>query len=159
MKNKGTVLFLKGVLCVLGLIVLILCISWLPGLARETEEMFPEFADLKLPVLWGIYVTVIPFMLALYHAYLLLTSIEDNKAFSEKAIRSLAQIRNYACIIIAIYFTGMIFLGVKSALHPGIALMGAAIMFAAFTIALFAAVLKELLTKALELQSENDLTV
>ena len=159
MKKKGTVLFLKGVLFLIGLVVLILCISWLPGLAKETAEMFPEFADLKLPVLWGIYVTVIPFMLALYHAYLLLTTIEAKKAFSEKAIHSLRQIRNCAFAIMTVYFAGMIFLGIKSALHPGIVLIGAAIMFAAFTIALFAAVLKELLNRALELQSENDLTV
>lgn len=103
--------------------------------------------------------TVIPFAYALFHALKLLKSIEQEKVFTKTALQSLKEIIYCATYIIVFYIIGIIFLSVQGAMHPGIGLMALVIMFASFIIALFAAVLRELLRKMVEIKTENDLTV
>ncbi|MHA7138863.1 DUF2975 domain-containing protein [Rossellomorea arthrocnemi] len=156
--KRGTTIFLKGAVIALGAIVFVLCVVWLPTMAKHSADLFPEFAYLQWPILIGLYLTAVPFNLALYQAFKLLTCIEEH-AFSGKAIVALHRIKLYALLITAIYVAGIVFLLIQNALHPGIAMVGIIISFASVTISIFAAVLQELLRNALELKSENDLTV
>lgn len=158
MKNFKTIL-LKAAVYVIGFTVLMLSIFWLPLMANETAMVYPEFSYLKWPVLLGMYVTVIPFAYALFHALKLLKSIEQEIVFTKTALQSLKEIIYCASYIIVFYIIGIIFLSVQGAMHPGIGLMALVIMFASFIIALFAAVLRELLRKMVEIKTENDLTV
>ena len=158
MKNFKTLL-LQVAVYIIGFIVLMLAAFYLPLLATETAIMYPEFSYLKWPVLLGMYVTIIPFTYALYQALKLLKSIEQEKVFTNAALQSLKEIIYCAALIIAFYAIGFIFLSVQEAMHPGIALIALIIMFASFVIVLFAAVLRELLKKMVEIKKENDLTV
>lgn len=158
MKNFKTIL-LKAAVYMIGFIVLMLSVFWLPLMANETATMYPEFSYLQWPVLLGMYVTVLPFTYALYQALKLLKSIEQERVFTNTALQSLKEIIYCASSIIAFYIIGFIFLTVQGAMHPGIGLMALVIMFASFIIALFAAVLRELLRKMVEIKTENDLTV
>ncbi|MDD2401914.1 MAG: DUF2975 domain-containing protein [Clostridia bacterium] len=151
--------FLKLAVGIIGIIVLILCIFWLPWLAKNTAEMNPEYGYLRYPVLIGVYITAIPFYIALYQAVKLINYIESKNAFSELAVESLKDIKYCALTIISLYVIGLTFFGFQNILHPSIATIGATIIFAAVTVALFAAVLQELLRNALEIKKENDLTV
>ncbi len=157
--KRGTTTFLKVAVISIGALVFILCVVWLPTMAKHTAELFPEFAYLKWTVLIGLYLTAIPFGIALYQAFKLLNCIEKKHAFSGKAIESLTRIKQCALLITVIYVVGMLFLLIQDALHPGIAILGMIISFASATISIFAAVLQELLRNASELKSENDLTV
>ncbi|MGM0851243.1 MAG: DUF2975 domain-containing protein [Bacillota bacterium] len=157
--KRGTTIFFKGAVMAIGAIVFILCVVWLPTMAKHSADLFPEFAYLKWPILIGLYLTAVPFNLALYQAFKLLKCIEMKHAFSGKAIVALHRIKLYALLITAIYVTGIVFLLIQHALHPGIAMVGVIISFASVSISIFAAVLQELLRNALELKSENDLTV
>ncbi|MFD1361266.1 DUF2975 domain-containing protein [Lentibacillus salinarum] len=157
--KRGRTAFLKVAIFVIGFITLGLCLFLLPRLAGHTAEMNPGFAYLQYPVIIGIYMTVVPFFIALYQSLKLLRLIEQKHAFSESAVIALKQIKHCAAAIVIHYLMGVIFLGTQGALHPGIALMGLGIMFTAFIIALFAAVLQEVLRNALEIKTENDLTV
>ncbi|MFC7784109.1 DUF2975 domain-containing protein [Rossellomorea sp. GCM10028870] len=156
--KRGTTTFLKGAVMAIGAIVFILCVVWLPTMAKHSADLFPEFAYLKWPILIGVYLTSVPFNLALYQAFKLLKYIEEN-AFSAKAIVALHRIKLNALLITAIYVAGIMFLLIQNALHPGIAMVGIIISFASVTISIFAAVLQELLRNALKLKSENDFTV
>ncbi|AZB42158.1 DUF2975 domain-containing protein [Bacillus sp. FJAT-42376] len=156
-QNKIT--FLKITIFITGLIVLSLSIFLLPNLAGDTAVTYPEFAYLEIPVLLGIYVTAIPFFLALYEALKILNHIQRKNAFSNLSVISLGYIKNCALTIFVLYVIGMISLAVLNALHPGVAIMGMVIVFATLVIAVFAAILQELLRNAIELKSENDLTV
>ena len=158
MKNLKTIL-LKAAVYIIGFVVLMLAVFYLPLLATETAIMYPEFSYLKWPVLLGMYVTAIPFAYALYQALKLLKSIEQERVFTNNALQSLKEIIYCATWIIAFYIIGLIFLTVQGAMHPGIGLIALVIMFASFVIALFAAVLRELLKKMVEIKTENDLTV
>jgi len=157
--RKGTTAFLKIAIFMIGLFVIVFCSFWLPGLASDAEKMNPEYAYLKLPVLLGLYITAIPFFLALNRAWRLLNDIESGNAFSERSVTFLRHIKNCATTIMIMYISGILLLAVNNALHPGIAVVGIIIIFATLVIAVFAAVLQELLRSALEIKEENDLTV
>ncbi|WP_100330216.1 DUF2975 domain-containing protein [Bacillus xiapuensis] len=156
-KNKIT--FLKLTIFIIGFTVLSLCVFLLPNLARDAAVEYPEYSYLKIPVLLGLYLTAIPFFLALYQALKILNYIKGENAFSDLSVISLGYIKNCALVILVLYIIGVISLAVLNALHPGIAIMGIVIMFAALVIAVFAAILQELLRNAIQLKSENDLTV
>ncbi|GGP16380.1 DUF2975 domain-containing protein [Oceanobacillus neutriphilus] len=157
--KRGTTIFLKAIVILIGLTVLTLCIFLLPWLANDTAKMFPEYAYLKYPVLIGLYVTAIPFFIALYQAFRLLNRIDNNTAFSEFSVKALNNIKYDAMIISFIYIIGAVFLLIVNALHPGIALIGLTIILASAVIAVFAEVLQRLLRNAIDMKSENDLTV
>jgi len=144
---------------VMGGMVLLLCIFWLPWMANLQTELNPEVAYLKYPVLLGIYATAISFFLALFQSLKLLKFIERKDAFSQKSVTALNVIKNCALSIAVFYVGGIVLIASQNALSPGLGLMGITIIFAALTIALFAAVLRELITSALEIKSENDLTI
>lgn len=157
--KRGTTIFLKITIFIIGAIVLALCLFWLPEQASKAAEMNPEYAYLRFPILIGLYMTAIPFFLALYQAWKLLNYIERGNAFSKSSVSSLRLIKNYAILIISLYGIGMLLLTLCNALHPGIAIIGIVIVFATLVISVFAAVLQELLRSALEIKTENDLTV
>jgi hypothetical protein len=157
--KRGTLPFLKMTIVIIGTIILGLCLFLLPGTAKDAAEMNPEYAYLRFPVLIGLYITAIPFFLALYHAVKLLNYIESENAFSELAVVSLGHIKNCAITIMILYCFGVLLLALQNALHPGIAIIGIVIIFATLVISIFTAVLQELLRSAIEIKSENDLTV
>lgn len=156
--KRGTIIFLKVTIFVIGAIILALCL-YLPVLAKDAAKMNPEFAYLQFPVLIGMYIAAIPFFFALLQALKILRSIETENAFSESAVISLKKIKYCAISISIIYVMETIALIFLDALHPGIAIIGFAIIFASLVISVFSTLLHELLRSALEIKSENDLTV
>lgn len=151
--------FLKLAILILGMVIVLVGVLWLPNIANELAAMDPNYAYLKLPLLTGIYVTAIPYFLALYQSWKLVLYIERECAFSEKSVQSLNRIQKYALSIVLLYAAGMLTLLTQNALHPGIALLGIVIVFATLVILFFAAVLQKLLTSARNFQMENDLTI
>ncbi|GAA0501980.1 DUF2975 domain-containing protein [Salinibacillus aidingensis] len=157
--KQGATLFLKVAIFFIGVTVLVLCVFALPRLASYTAEMYPEFAYLQYPVLIGLYGTVIPFFMGLYQTLQLLKFIDQNYAFSDRSAAALMYIKYCAVTISILYAAGTLFLITQSALHPGIAIIGLIIIFTSVVIAIFAGVLQKLLKNALDLKTENDLTV
>lgn len=157
--NRGSTLFLKITIFIIGLIVISLSLFWLPYAANSLAEMYPEYAHLRFPILIGIYLTVIPFFIALYHALKLLHVIEQQRAFSPISVNALKQIKYCAITISLIYIIGAIYLITENALHPSLIVIGVTIIFASFVVSVFSDVLQKLLNSALEIKLENDLTV
>ena len=158
---KRETLFLKVVVFLIGIPVLALCIFWLPWLANRAPEMNPELAYLQYPVLIGLYATAIPFFFALYQTLKLLSYIDKNKAFSELSVKALKNIKYCAITISILCVVGipLLFLMAQEDDAPGIVVLGLVITFASIVIAVFAAVLQKLLKNAIDIKSENDLTV
>ena len=157
--KRGTTLFLRVAVYLIGITILALCIFWLPWLANYTGEMFPEFSYLQYPILIGLYLTAIPFFLALSQALKILNYINNNNSFSELSVKSLRYIKYCAVTISILYGIGGIFLMSQSALHPGIVIIGFTIIFTSVIIAVFTAILQKSLKAALDIKTENDLTV
>jgi len=150
MKRCSTI-FLKIAVILIGIPVLALCIFWLPGFANY----------LPYPVLIGVYATAITFFFALYQALKLLSYIDKNKAFSELSVKALKYIK-YCAITISILYAVLIpflFPIADADDAPGLVGFPIIIVFASIVIAVFAAVLQRLLQDAIDIKSENDLTV
>jgi hypothetical protein len=148
---KGETLFLKVVVILIGIPVLGLCIFGLPSFANY----------LHYPVLIGMYAAAVPFFFALYQTLKLLSYIDKNKAFSELSVKALKNIK-YCAITISILYAGLIPLLIPIADAgdaPGVVGFPIIIIFASIVIAVFAAVLQKLLKNAIDIKSENDLTV
>jgi len=148
---KHETLFLKIVVFLIGLPVLALCIFGLPSLVNY----------LHYPVLIGMYAAAVPYFFALYQTLKLLSYIDQNKAFSDLSVGVLENIK-YCAITISILYAGLTPLLIPIADQddaPGVVALGLVITFAAMVIAVFAAVLQKLLKNAIDIKSENDLTV
>ena len=152
--NRGT-FFLKGVVFLIGLIVLALCTFALPAAISSDRTGYYR------PILLGMYVPAIPLFFALYQALKLLSNIDKNKAFSDLSVSALKNIKYCAITISALFAAGMpyVFLVGDKDDAPGVIVLGLVIVFASVVIATFAAVLQKLIQNALDIKSENDLTV
>jgi hypothetical protein len=159
MKLKhGSTIFLKLVIVLIGLAVLAVCVFLIPAIAKELTEDDPA-TSVYLAIV-GV-VSAIPFFFALYQAIRLLTFIDKNEAFSDLSVNALKRIKYSAISMSVIYATGMPFLFQIADADdaPGLVLLGMVIVAAPLVIAVFAAVLQKLVENAIEIKSENDLTV
>lgn len=155
---KRETLFLKIAVILIGIPVLALCIG-LPWITNEVADHYPAY--LQYPLLTGMYMAAIPFFVALYQALRLLNFIDKNEAFSELSVRALKKIKYCAAAISILYVAVMplFYLVAQEDDAPGIILIGLVITFASVVIAVFAALLQKLLKNAIDIKSENDLTV
>jgi Protein of unknown function (DUF2975) len=159
--KRGTTLFLKIAVIIIGIPVLALCIFLVPEIANYAVELYPDIAYIKYLVLIDLYATAIPFYFALYQAFKLLSYIDKNKAFLDLSGKALKNIKYCASTISILYVVGMplfFLIGDKDD-APGIVALGLVIIFASMVIAVFAAVLQRLLKEAIDIKSENDLIV
>ncbi|MDF2651113.1 MAG: YoaS [Paenibacillus sp.] len=159
--ERGTTLFLKLVVFLIGIPILALCIFVVPEIGNYAAELYPNIAPMKYLVLIDLYATAIPFYFALYQAFKLLGYIDKNKAFSELSVTALKNIKYCAITISTLYVLGMplFFLMGDKDDAPGVVALGLVMIFASMVIAVFAAVLQKLLKNAIDIKSENDLTV
>lgn len=162
--KKGSTLLLRLAVIVIGIPVLLIAVLILPKIVLETMGYIGEGMQLPwivLSLMAIMYISAIPFYMALYQALKLLGYIDRNEAFSELSVESLKKIRNYAFTISALYAAGLpfIFMIAEWDDAPGLALLGLVIVGASLVIAVFAAVLQRLLKQAIDIKHENDLTV
>ncbi|QPC45551.1 DUF2975 domain-containing protein [Mangrovibacillus cuniculi] len=162
--NRGSTLFLKITLFIIGLPVLILCLTVLPKIGLEALgniQNQDSIGYLFLAILIIMYLSAIPYFSALFQAFRLLRFIDLGEAFSELSVASLKKIKQYALIISGLYLAALplLYLVAENDDAPGLILIGFIIMTASLVIAIFAAVLHRLLRQAIEIKSENDLTV
>ena len=154
---KGPILFLKTIIVLIGLLVLGICVFGLPQLIMS--EWTGDFDYGWIFV--GLYVPAVPFFVALYQALKLLGYIEQNNAFSEPSVQALNRIKYCGYIISALFAVGMPYIFRLAELDdaPGVAMLGFVIIGVSFVVSTFAAVLQTLVQTAVEMKSENDLTV
>ncbi len=153
--------FLKGVLCFMGLLVLVFCIFAIPGITKGAALEFPVIAPLQEAIMFGLYLTAIPFFIALYQAFRLLGFIDTGRAFGESSVQALKTIKYCALAMTGLYLIGMpvIFLIAETDDAPGLIIIGFLLACSPTVVAVFAAVLQKLLQSGMELQSENELTI
>jgi len=114
----------------------------------------------KDPFLAYAYIASIPFFVALYQAFKVLVYVRQNKTFSQATVKALRTIKYCALAIIGFVVVGVIFImfGDKDDRPAGV-FMRILITFASTVIATAAAVFERILQNAVDIKSENDLTV
>lgn len=157
--KHGSTLFLKIAVFLIGAPVLALSIFGLFWLAKNPAN--PAYAYILYPIVIGMYLSAIPFFTALFQAFRLLSYIDKNHAFSEHSVRALKTIKKCAIAFCFFYVAIMpfVFLLADKDDAPGAVIIGMIPIFASMVIAVFAAVLQRLLQEAIDIKSENDLTV
>ena len=153
--ERGSTIFLRATILLLGLIVLGLCIVAVPAGIRLDAS-----GDYR-PLLLGLYITAVPFFVALYQTLQLLDHIDRNHAFSDFSVSALRNIKYCAVIIGALFAASLpyVYLVAHKNNAPSVLAIGSVVTFASFVVAVFAAVLQKLLKNAIDIKAENDLTV
>lgn len=159
--QRGTTLFLKIAVILIGIPILALCIFTVPAIGNIAEELLPDFANIKYLVSIIFYAAAIPFYFALYQAFKLLSYIDNNKAFSQGSVEALKKVKYCAISISGLHvlILPIFYLFADKDDAPGVVLVGLVVPFASMVIAVFAAVLQRLLQEAIKIKDENDLTV
>ncbi|WHY64514.1 DUF2975 domain-containing protein [Neobacillus sp. SuZ13] len=159
--KQVTTLFLKVAVIFIGIPVLALCIFLVPELGNLAAKLLPQFAYIKYFVFIIFYASAIPFYFALYQAFKLLRYIDKNEAFSDLSVNALKKIKNCAITISTLHVLALplFYLFAEKDDAPGVIFVGLVVPFASLVIAVFAAVLQKLLKEAIDIKSENDLTV
>lgn len=154
-----TTMFLRLAIGLFGLTVFALCL-WLPWLAHDTAEAYPKLAYLQIPILALMYAAAVPFFVGEYQALKLLSFIDSNTAFSEGSVTALKSIKYCALAIAVIYGVSapILFLVIRG-FQPQTAIIAFLVIFASAVIAVLSGVLQKLLRDAIDIKSENDLTV
>lgn len=160
MKQVPT-LFLKVTVMLIAIPILALCIFLVPELANLASKLLPKLALIKYLVSLLFDGSAIPYYFALYQAFKLLRYIDKNQAFSQNSVNALKKIK-YCAITISILHLlvlPLFYLFADMDDAPGVIFVGLVVPFASMVIAVFAAVLQRLLQEAIDIKSENDLTV
>ena len=157
--KKGSTLFLKTVILLI-VIGALAGLIWFPQTeGRATNlDLISIYTD---PFIIYGYIASIPFFVALYQVFKLLGYVDGNKVFSQSSVNAVKNIK-----YCAIAFSGFILLGIlyiRLFVHgddpAGPIALGIVTTFVSIVIATAAAVFERLLQNAVDMKSENDLTV
>jgi hypothetical protein len=161
MVKKGSTFILKVTVVILGLAVLALGIFALPSIWKGGSAEFPGASRALFSIIILMYVTMIPFFMGLWQTLKLLHNIDTDQAFSNTSVAALRTIKRCAITITTLYMAIVpLLLPIAEADDaPGLILFGFALACAPLIIAIFAAVLEKLLQNAIDMKSENELTV
>src|SRR3989344_4136490 len=159
MKRSSTI-FLQVVIVLIGIVGLFLMIRFPLTEGRAVNlDVLSIYSD---PFIMYGYVASIPFFVALYQAFKLLEYIGRNKVFSLSSVKALRKIKY--CAIIQSILIVMAILYIRMSHHvdddpAGAIAMGILATFISIVIATAAAVFERTLQSAVDIKSENDLTV
>jgi hypothetical protein len=118
-------------------------------------------AGMYLPVMIVMFVAAMPFFCGLYQAIKLLSYIEKGVAFSELSVKAIKTLKDCALTISVLYSAAMpviVYVADKDD-APGVVAIGLVFVFAPVVVAVFSSVLEKVLQNAIDIKSDNDLTV
>jgi len=159
--KKTSTIFLQVVVVLIGIGVLALML-WEPHIEGRNENATLFEIYFKDPFLAYAYIGSIAFFVAIYQAFRLLGFIRRNDLFSQRSVKALRVIKYCALILIAFIIgaEAYFFLAVrgKDDIAGGV-MMGLVMIFIFVVMATVAAVFERTLQEAVNIKSENDLTI
>ena len=158
LKRSSTV-FLQIVIVLIGIGALALML-WEPHIEGRNAHATVFEIYFKDPFLAYAYIASIPFFVALYQAFKVLGYVRQNKTFSQATVKALGTIKYCAIAIIGFVAVGVIFMmsGDREDRPAGV-FMRILITFPSIVVATAAAMFERILQNAVDIKSENDLTV
>ena len=151
--------FLQAVVVLIGLGALAFLL-WVPQVEGANAHATQFEIYFKDPFIAYVYVGSLPFFVALYQAFKLLGYTGRNQVFSHAAVKALRTIKWCAVAIIGFVAGGEVFIMLhESDDRAGGVMMGVFIAFASIVMATAAATFERILQNAVDLKSENELTV
>ena len=157
--KKGSTLFLKFVICLIAIGALTWLI-WFPQLEGRAANL-DLISIYKDPFIIYTYIGSIPFFVGLYQAFKLLGYVDGNQVFSHSSVNAVGNIKYCAIAFSSFIVLGILYirLFVKGEDPAGVTGLGMVTTFASIVIATAAAVFQRVLQNAVDIKSENDLTI
>lgn len=157
--RRSSTAFLQAVIVLVGLGALALML-WEPHLEGRNKHATPFEIYFKDPFLAYAYVASIPFFTALYQAFKVLGYAGRNEVISPAAVKALRTIKYCAVAIIGFVAGAEVFILMhESDDRAGGVAIGILITVGSIIVATAAATFERVLQNAVDLKSENDLTV
>lgn len=157
--KQGSTIFLKIVISLIGLVALAGLI-WFPQTEGRAAnlDLFSIYSD---PLIIYGFIASIPFFVALYYGIKLLSYVDHNEVFSPSAVKAVGNIKYCAITLSGLIVVGIFYIRLFA--HgddpAGPTAVGIFTTFISIVIATAAAVFERLLQNAVDIKSENDLTV
>ena len=157
--KRGSTVFLQIVIVLIGIAALAFLL-WEPHVEGRNAHATLFEMYFKDPFLAYMYVASIPFFMALYQAFKVLGYVRQDKTFSPATVKALRTIKYCALAIVGFVAVGVVFMisGDKDDRPAGV-FMRILIIFPSIVVATAAAVFERILQNAVDIKSENDLTV
>ena len=158
--KRISIIFLQTVIVLIGIVALVIMIR-LPlteGRAKNLD-MFNIYSDPF--ILYG-YALSIVFFVALYKAFKLLGYIGQNKVFSSNSVGALKSIKYCAIILSVLIVTAGLYIKIshnKDDDPAGFLAICIVTTFVSIVVATAAAIFEKILQNAIDMKSENDLTI
>jgi hypothetical protein len=157
--KKGSTFFLKVILLLIAIMVLAGMILFPQTEGRAVNlDLISIYKD---PLIIYLYIASTPFFVGLYQAFKLLNLIDANKAFSQGAVNTLRNMKFASLSLIG--FIGLALFYIRFAAQgddpAGPTMLGICLSLAFGAIATAASVFQKLFQNAVDLKTENDLTV
>ncbi|MBL7697811.1 MAG: DUF2975 domain-containing protein [Chitinophagaceae bacterium] len=158
--KRISIVFLQAVIVLIGIVALAILIR-LPLTEGRAADLDLISIYLDPFILYG-YVTSIPFFVALYNAFRLLGYIAQKKIFTSSAVKTLKNIKHCAIVISILIVAAGLYIRIfhnKEDDPAGFLAICIVTTFASVVVATAAAIFEKLLQNAVDIKSENDLTV
>ncbi len=157
---KRSSIFLQVVIVLIGIGAVALLL-WEPQIEGRNAHATLFEIYFNDPFLALVYVGSIPFFIALYQAFKVLGYAGQNKIFSRTAVKALRTIKYCAIAIVGFVVIEEIFIMLNHGNDDaaGGVFMGVLITFGSAVIATAAAMFERILQNAVDIKSDNDLTV
>jgi hypothetical protein len=157
--KRSSIIFLQAVVVLIGIgaLAFLLGMPQIEGRNKNATQFEVYFKD---PLLAYAYVASIPLFVALVQAFKVLGYADQNQVFSPAAVKAFRTIKYCARALIGFVVVGVLLTFLtESDDRPPIIVMGALATFVSIVIATSAATFERILQNAVEIKSENDLTV
>ena len=159
MKRISTI-FLQAVIVLIGIVALAILIRFPLTEGRAANlDLFSIYSDPF--ILYG-YAASIAFFVALYKAFKLLGYIGQNKVFSSNAVGTLKSIKYCAIVLSILIVAAGLYIRVshnKDDDPAGFLAICIVTTFVSIVVATAAAIFEKILQNAIDMKSENDLTI
>ena len=156
MKRSSTI-FLQTVVVLIGIGALAFML-WEPHVEGRNAHATLFEIYFKDPMLAYAYIASISFFVALYQAFKVLGFAGQNKVFSQAAVRALRTIKYCGLVILGFVAVSVIFMPFSDPEPPGV-ILRILFAFGSIVVVSAAAMFERLLQNAVDMKSENDLTV
>lgn len=158
--KRSSIIFLQAVIVLIGIVALAILIRLPLTEGRAANlDLFRIYFDPF--ILYG-YAASIPFFIALYQAFKLLGYIGQNKVFSSNSVRTLKSIKYCSIALSILIAMAGLYIRIshnKEDDPAGFLAICIVTTFISIVVATAAAIFEKILQNAIDMKSENDLTI
>jgi len=159
MRQKELSAWLKLIIVFSGIFVLLLCIYIGPEMGRRFLLDSAKLKELYKPAIAFIWMTAIPFFIALVLGWKICSDIGSDQAFTANNGYRMKIISILSIIEGALYVSALFYISVVGSYQTNVLIFLLFILFVSVVISVFTSMLSHLVRKASEIKQDNDLTI